>query len=82
MAPFLTVVEYLYDGMDRRVKKDLSGEGIDVIFLYEAWRCIDQREIDGESAQAADPTRGAEKLNMVSPELAGAGGGICGVPGT
>jgi len=41
-----TLAEYLYDGLNRRVKKDLPGEGIDVIFLYDGWRCIEEREDD------------------------------------
>ena len=39
-----TTVDYLVDGLNRRVKKDLPGAGVDVIFVYDGWRCIEERE--------------------------------------
>ena len=48
-----TVGDYLCDGVNRRVKKDLPGEGIDVIFLYDGWRYIEERELNGGNWQAA-----------------------------
>ncbi|RLC60561.1 MAG: hypothetical protein DRI01_10040, partial [Chloroflexi bacterium] len=46
------VVEYEYDGLNRRVKKDLPGGGTDVIYLYDGWRCIEERELDGGTWEA------------------------------
>ena len=45
------MVEYYYDGMNRRVKKDLA-TGTDVLYLYDGWRCIEERELDGETWEA------------------------------
>ncbi len=47
-----TVVEYYYDGLNRRVKKDLA-TGTDVIYLYDAWQVLEEREWDtiGEGAE-------------------------------
>ena len=47
-----TTVDYLVDGLNRRVKKDLPGAGVDVIFVYDGWRCIEERELDGETWEA------------------------------
>ena len=47
-----TVVEYYYDGLNRRVKKDLPGAGVDVMFLYDGWRCVEEKELDGETWEA------------------------------
>ena len=46
-----TVVQYFYDGLNRRVKKDLNS-GTDVIYLYDGWRCIEEREDDGGTWEA------------------------------
>jgi RHS repeat-associated protein len=46
-ANWSPVVDYIYDGLNRRVKKDLPGEGVDVMFLYDGWRTIEEREEDG-----------------------------------
>ena len=40
---YATVVQYLYDGNNRRVKKDLT-TGTDVVYIYDGWRCIEERE--------------------------------------
>ena len=32
------VVEYVYDGLNRRVKKDKSGLADGVVYLYDGWR--------------------------------------------
>ncbi|HET6456058.1 MAG TPA: RHS repeat-associated core domain-containing protein, partial [Armatimonadota bacterium] len=45
------VVRYFYDGLNRRVKKDLTS-GTDVIYLYDGWRCIEEREDDGGAWEA------------------------------
>ncbi|HET6456060.1 MAG TPA: RHS repeat-associated core domain-containing protein [Armatimonadota bacterium] len=45
------VVRYFYDGLNRRVKKDLNS-GTDVIYLYDGWRCIEEREDDGGTWEA------------------------------
>ncbi len=47
-----TVVEYYYDGLNRRVKKDLA-TGTDVIYLYDGWQVLEEREWDtnGEGAE-------------------------------
>ena len=37
------VVEYLYDASNRRVKKDLQS-GTDVVYLYDGWRCIEEKD--------------------------------------
>ena len=36
------VVEYLYDGLNRRVKKDLTS-GADIVYIYDGWRVIEER---------------------------------------
>jgi len=46
-----TVVQYFYDGLNRRVKKDLTS-GTDVIYLYDGWQCIEEREDDGGTWEA------------------------------
>ena len=46
------VVVYEHDGFNRRLKKDLPGEGIDVRFFYTGWRCIEERELDGQDWEA------------------------------
>ncbi|HET6455025.1 MAG TPA: RHS repeat-associated core domain-containing protein, partial [Armatimonadota bacterium] len=45
------VVQYFYDGLNRRAKKDLNS-GTDVIYLYDGWRCIEEREDDGGTWEA------------------------------
>jgi RHS repeat-associated protein len=37
------VVTYLYDGQNKRVKKHLQ-TGPDVVYIYDGWRCIEERE--------------------------------------
>jgi len=44
------VVEYYYDGLNRRVKKGLSA-GTDVVYLYDGWQVVEEREYDaGDTA--------------------------------
>jgi len=44
------VVEYYYDGLNRRVKKDLAS-GTDVMYLYDGWQVLEEREYDaGDTA--------------------------------
>ena len=50
-----TVAEYLYDGLNRRTKKDLAA-GTDIVYLYDGWRCIEERELDGETWEARRQT--------------------------
>jgi len=45
-----TVVEYYYDGLNRRVKKDLA-TGADVVYLYDGWQVLEEREYDAGDAQ-------------------------------
>ena len=45
------IVRYYYDGLNRRVKKDLNS-GTDVVYLYDGWRCIEEREDDGGTWEA------------------------------
>ena len=40
------VALYYYDGLNRRIKKDLTN-GNDVVYLYDGWRCVEEREVDG-----------------------------------
>ena len=48
-----TVVQYEYDGLNRRVKKDLAS-GTDVVYLYDGWQVVEEREWDaGDSAWEA-----------------------------
>jgi len=35
---YSTVAQYLYDGLNRRVKRDKSGLADDVVYLYDNWR--------------------------------------------
>jgi len=44
-------VSYFYDGLNRLVKKHLTS-GTDTINLYDGWRCIEERELDGEAWEA------------------------------
>ncbi|KPJ56335.1 MAG: hypothetical protein AMS16_02600 [Planctomycetes bacterium DG_58] len=37
------IVSYLYDGVNRRVKKDKSGLADDVVYLYDGWRLVEER---------------------------------------
>jgi len=46
-----TVVQYEYDGLNRRVKKDLAS-GTDVVYLWDEWQMIEEQELD-ESAWEA-----------------------------
>ena len=46
-----TVVQYEYDGLNRRVKKDLAS-GTDVVYLYDGWQMLEERELDGEAWEA------------------------------
>jgi len=46
-----TQVRYYYDGLNRLAKKDLT-TGNDTIYLYDGWRCIEERELDGEAWEA------------------------------
>ena len=39
-----TVVQYFYDGLNLRVKKDLNS-GNDTIYSYDGWQCIEEREL-------------------------------------
>ena len=43
-----TAVRYFYDGLNRLAKKHLTS-GTDTIYLYDGWRCIEERELDGEA---------------------------------
>ena len=42
---------YLYDGLNRRVKKDLD-TGDDVVYLYTGWQCIEERIDDSGTWEA------------------------------
>jgi len=37
------IVSYLYDGVNRRVKKDKPGLADDVVYLYDGWRLVEER---------------------------------------
>jgi len=39
-------VALYYDGLNRRIKKDLT-TGNDVVYLYDGWQCVEEREVDG-----------------------------------
>lgn len=42
---YSTVATYLYDGLNRRAKKDLtSGGSVDRLYLYDGWRAIEERD--------------------------------------
>jgi len=41
------VVRYFYDGLNQRVKKELTSPP-DTIYLYDGWQCIEEREADGD----------------------------------
>ena len=43
---------YLYDGLNRRIKKDLD-TGTDVVYLYDGWRRIEEREDDSGAEQTS-----------------------------
>jgi len=44
------LVRYYYDGLNRRVKKDLAS-GTDVMYLYDGWQVLEEREYDaGDTA--------------------------------
>jgi len=45
-----TVVQYYYDGLNRRVKKDLAS-GTDVIYLYDGWQVLEEREWDSTGSK-------------------------------
>ena len=49
------VVQYFYDGLNRRIKKDLT-TGNDVVYLYDGWRCVEEREWDAGD-EAWEPRR-------------------------
>ena len=40
------IVNYLYDGNNRRVKKDLE-TGTDVVYTYDGWQVVEEREDNG-----------------------------------
>ena len=42
-ATFSTDAQYSYDGLSRRVEKDLE-TGTDVLYLYLGWQCIEEWE--------------------------------------
>ena len=44
-----TTTTYYYDAGNRRVKKDLE-TGTDVMYSYDGWQCIEEREYDGGDA--------------------------------
>ena len=44
-AAFSADAQYSYDGLNRRVKKDLA-TGTDVLYIYDGWRCIEERDWD------------------------------------
>ena len=52
-----TVVTYYHDGKNRRVKKDIAS-GTDVIYLYDGWQVLEERE------RAARTTSGNQGGNM------------------
>lgn len=50
-----TVVTYYYDGLNRRVKKDVA-TGNDVIYLYGGWQVLEEREWDTNGQGPEDDT--------------------------
>jgi len=42
-----SVAEYFYDAGNRRIKKDLH-DGTDVVYLYDGWQCVEERDAGGE----------------------------------
>ena len=54
------VVQYFYDGLNRLVKKHLTS-GAETIYLYDGWRCIEEREwdtnLEGEQDDAWEARR-------------------------
>ena len=47
---YSTVVDYYYDGLNRRVKKDLAAD-TDVYCLYDGWQVLEEREYDSGDTQ-------------------------------
>ena len=48
-----TVMKYCYDGLNRRVKKDLDS-GTDILYIYDGWQVVEEREYDaGDTAWEA-----------------------------
>ena len=43
---YAIVARYLYDGLNRRVKKDVES-GTDVVYVYDGWQVLEEREEDG-----------------------------------
>jgi len=52
------LAQYFYDGLNRLAKKHLTS-GDDTIYLYDGWRCIEEREWDenGENPDAWEARR-------------------------
>jgi len=59
-AEWASIAKYFYDAFNRRIEKVLT-TGNDVVYLYEGWRCIEEREWDengeGEEDDAWEPRR-------------------------
>jgi len=45
------IARYYYDGFNRRVMKDLDS-GTDILYLYDGWQVVEERELDGQDWEA------------------------------
>jgi len=58
-------VSYYYDALNRRVEKDLD-TGTDLLYIYDGWRCIEEREASGAAwTVAREHVYGAHYLDEI-----------------
>jgi len=64
---------YVYDGLNRRVKKDLD-TGTDILYIYDGWQCIEERNAASPSTVLRQYVYGGQYIDEVVCKIEDPGG--------
>ena len=64
---------YVYDGLNRRVKKDLDS-GTDILYIYDGWQCIEERNAASPSTVLRQYVYGSQYIDEVVCKIEDPGG--------
>ena len=64
---------YVYDGLNRRVKKDLDS-GTDILYIYDGWQCIEERNAASPSTVLRQYVYGRQYIDEAVCKIEDPGG--------
>jgi len=64
---------YVYDGLNRRVKKDLDS-GTDILYIYDGWQCIEERNAASPSTVLRQYAYGGQYIDEIVCKIEDPGG--------